>query len=163
MDQRIEDLKEHYAVEFIDANIESAEDPATTEFEFNLEEPADPAEPPEQPAAEPKSHSDADQPSEVKQLLAEAAELKDPQASIRAYKEILQQHPQDDEVYKARFMIGFIYSEQLGDRDRAAAEYHQVLSDYPNCDLTESARFMLQELGGEDTSFAGNPAQEVAA
>jgi len=148
MDAKLEELNERFAVEFNDTNIDGAEDPAADEFEFQLEESEGDEEGPA-----PTEHEEANAAATVPDLLQAAAGRKTPQQSIHDYEEILRRFPDDVAAYKARFMIGFVCSEQLQDTARALAAYEKVLVDYPECDLAESARYMIRELKVEKTSF----------
>ncbi len=154
MEATLEELHATYAVEYQDAAIEGAEDPDTGEFEFELEG--------EQGSAD-EEQDEARAPRSIEGMLQAAAEQRDPKAAIESYEQILQRFPDDPAAYKARFMIGFVCSEQLSDVDRAVAAYKTVLEDYPDCDLAESARYMIGELEGENTSYAGNPLTEAFA
>lgn len=154
MEATLEELHATYSVEYQDAAIEGAEDPDTDEFEFELEENQETAD---------EAQEEAAAPGALDGMLQAAAEERDPKAAIASYEEILRRFPGDPAAYKARFMIGFVCSEQLGDADRAVAAYKKVLEDYPDCDLAESARYMIRELDGENTSYAGSRLTEVFA
>ncbi|MFH1008707.1 MAG: tetratricopeptide repeat protein [Candidatus Latescibacterota bacterium] len=67
--------------------------------------------------------------------------------AIGYYEELLNSFPNSEHNYKAQFMIGFIYSENLSDYKKAEAAYQQVLAAYPDCDLAKDARFMIANMG----------------
>jgi hypothetical protein len=54
-------------------------------------------------------------------------------------------------------MIGFIYSEELKDYEKAEAAMRKVVENYPDCDLSDDAGWMLEHMGEnlEDLEFSG--------
>lgn len=64
-----------------------------------------------------------------------------------AYERLLKLYPDDEENYKALFLMGFNYSEYLNDYDKARMYFERVLDEYPDCDLTTSAKWMLDNMG----------------
>jgi TolA-binding protein len=57
--------------------------------------------------------------------------------------------PESSNKYKALFLTGFVYSEQLQDYDMAKEAYQKVVENYPDCDLADDAKFMLENLGSD--------------
>ena len=51
---------------------------------------------------------------------------------------------------QARFMIGFIYSEELKDYEQADRHFRMVLDRYPNSELAASAKWMIENMRTED-------------
>lgn len=152
MDQKLAELKQQFQVTFHDEAIEGAEDPATDEFKFDLPESKSSSDELSNDAAD--SADDASLLSPVKDLLAAAASEPSPEQSIQAYEKIIANYPNDPETYKAKFMVAFICSEQLGDSTRALNYYRRVIQEHPDCDLAESARYMVKELSFASTSPA---------
>ncbi len=81
----------------------------------------------------------------AEELFAQAQAQADPHARIKLYQEILDRHPNDAHAVEALFMIGFIQSEELGDRTSAKASFERVIREHPESDLAESARWMLSD------------------
>jgi peptidyl-prolyl cis-trans isomerase C len=81
----------------------------------------------------------------AEELFAGAQSEPDPHQRIKLYQEILDRHGDDVHAVEALFMIGFIQSEELGDRTAAKEAFERVIRDYPSADLAESARWMLSE------------------
>jgi hypothetical protein len=69
--------------------------------------------------------------------------------AVYYYDQICEFYPNSPDSYKALFMKGFLYSEEMNDKEKAIEIFQKVISDYPAGDLHESAAFMIQELKGE--------------
>ncbi|MFH0919314.1 MAG: peptidyl-prolyl cis-trans isomerase [Fibrobacterota bacterium] len=74
--------------------------------------------------------------------------------ALSEYRRFLRLYTDHKDRYKAQFMIGFVYSEHLKDKDKSVTAYQSVLDNYPSCDLVESAKFMIEHLkSGKDDFF----------
>jgi tetratricopeptide (TPR) repeat protein len=69
--------------------------------------------------------------------------------AIYYYDQIGELYPDTSDAYKALFMKGFLYSEEMDDKDMAIEIFQRVISEYPEGELHESADFMIKELKGE--------------
>ncbi len=69
--------------------------------------------------------------------------------AIHQYDQIIKYYKNGKDDYKATFMKGFIYSENLNNKKKAQEMFEKVLS-YPEGELHESAKYMLKTLKGED-------------
>jgi len=76
----------------------------------------------------------------------EFSEKGDFQSAIKTYEEILKVYPDSPRVYKAQFLIGFVYSENLKDYEKARENYKKVIEKYPDCDLADDAKYMLETM-----------------
>lgn len=87
---------------------------------------------------------------ELYTVAQECSEKGDFQSAIRTYQEILEAYPDSPRSYKAQFLIGFVYSENLKDYESARTNYRKVIEEYPDCDLADDASYMLEimEKGG---------------
>jgi outer membrane protein assembly factor BamD (BamD/ComL family) len=74
------------------------------------------------------------------------SEQGDFQSAINTYEEILKLYPNSPLAYKARFLIAFVYSENLKNKDKARENYQKVIDKYPDCDLADDAQYMLKTL-----------------
>jgi peptidyl-prolyl cis-trans isomerase C len=81
------------------------------------------------------------------EILRLATESTDPHDRIDYYRALLRMYPKYERADEAQFMIGFMYSEELHDFDKARPEYQKVLSTYPNSDIRNSAQYMLEHMG----------------
>jgi len=70
-----------------------------------------------------------------------------PELAIVLYQKTMELFPESSNKYKALFLTGFVYSEQLQNYDKAKQAYQQVVEHYPDCDLADDAEFMLKNLG----------------
>ncbi|MBN1827327.1 MAG: peptidyl-prolyl cis-trans isomerase [Candidatus Eisenbacteria bacterium] len=80
----------------------------------------------------------------------------DPLQRIKYYDEIVRNHPDDPYACEAQFMIGFVYSEELHNFDRAREAFEKVLArggDGCKQELIDSATWMLQNMGGTPPEF----------
>lgn len=69
--------------------------------------------------------------------------------AIKTYEEILKLYPESPNSYKAQFLIGFVYSENLKDYNKAKEVYEKVIKKYPDCDLADDAKVMLESMGSD--------------
>ncbi len=76
----------------------------------------------------------------------EFSEKGDFQSAIKTYEELLKVYPDSPRVYKAQFLMGFVYSENLKDHEKARENYRKVIEKYPDCDLADDARYMLETM-----------------
>lgn len=85
-------------------------------------------------------------------LYNEAQELQNhgnPELAVRIYQKIIELFLESPLKYQAEFLIGFVYSEQLKDYDRAKEAFQKVIDRYPDCDLVDDAEFMLETMGSD--------------
>lgn len=80
----------------------------------------------------------------------EFSEQGDYKSAIKAYQDILKTYPDSPRAYKAQFLIGFVYSENLKDYENAKENYRKVIEQYPDCDLADDAQYMLETMGKEN-------------
>ena len=73
-------------------------------------------------------------------------------SAIKIYEEILKLYPQSPNSYKAQFSIGFVYSENLRNYNKAKDAYERVMEKHPSCDLADDAKFMLQSMENDSLS-----------
>ncbi|MFC1586182.1 tetratricopeptide repeat protein [Fibrobacterota bacterium] len=66
--------------------------------------------------------------------------------ALAEYRRILYLFPQSPNNYKAQFMIGFIYAENLKKDDLAIEAFKELLAKYPECDLADDADWMLRNI-----------------
>jgi len=69
--------------------------------------------------------------------------------AIYYYDQIGEFYPDSGDAYKALFMKGFLYSEEMDDKEMAIEIFQRVIAEYPEGELHESADFMIKELRGE--------------
>ena len=81
-----------------------------------------------------------------KELFDEAQNSKDARQALSLYQTIVDQYPDSENAYKAQFMVGFVYSEQLNDKEKAKEAFQKVLDNYPKSELAESAKWMLDNM-----------------
>jgi len=66
--------------------------------------------------------------------------------AIACYRKLLDIYPDYEKSCAARFMIGFIYSEQLKDYPKAREAFQDFLRACPGDELEESAKWMLENM-----------------
>lgn len=81
-----------------------------------------------------------------------------PQEAIRLYRRILAEFPQSPDNYKAVFLTGFVFSEELSMPDSARIAFERVLREYPQSEFADDAEAMLKFLDGEMPAFEESPA-----
>jgi outer membrane assembly lipoprotein YfiO len=67
-------------------------------------------------------------------------------SAIKTYEDILKLYPDSPRAYKAQFLIGFVYSENLKAYDKAKENYKKLIEKYPNCDLADDAQYMMKTM-----------------
>lgn len=80
------------------------------------------------------------------ELFREAQDVVGPDERIAGYEQVVAQYPQSEQAPQAQFMIGFIYSEEKKDYDKAEAAFRKLLADYPKSELRNSAQWMLDNM-----------------
>ena len=69
--------------------------------------------------------------------------------AIFYYDQVIKNYPNNADDYKATFMKGFLYAEELKNKDEAISCFKDVLNKFPEGELHESATFMISELEGK--------------
>lgn len=69
--------------------------------------------------------------------------------AIFYYDEVIKHYNNNEDDYKATFMKGFLYAEELKEKEKAIACFNDVLTKFPEGELHESAKFMIDELEGK--------------
>jgi len=105
------------------------------------------------PAQPAEGEGDAERPAA--KLFELAQSTTDPLSRIRYYDEIVRNHPDDPFACQAQFMIGFVYSEEMHDFDKARVAFERVLSAPEGCsdELRKNAKWMLDNMGSEPPEF----------
>jgi parvulin-like peptidyl-prolyl isomerase len=80
------------------------------------------------------------------ELMRLATESGNPTDKITYYEVLLKRFPRYDRSDEAQFMIGFVYSEELRNKDLAQAAFEKLLADYPDSQIRDSATYMLSNL-----------------
>ena len=76
-----------------------------------------------------------------------------PAEAIEIYRRILREYPDSPENYKAEFLIGFVYAEELNVPDSAKVIFERVIQKYPGTEFVDDARAMLEFLDGKMPEF----------
>lgn len=97
-----------------------------------------------------ESFTSASSPEELFQM---AQNAKDPHERIAYYEQMVDRYPDYEQADRAAFMVGFVYSEELGDDEKARAAFERFNELYPESDLSEDARYMLDALDGKEPPF----------
>lgn len=93
--------------------------------------------------------------AEEAQKLFEMAQItSDPRKRIGYYREILNKFPDDAHACEAQFMVGFVYSEELNDFDKAREALAKV-KERSDCkeEMVSSAQWLLDNMGKEPPPF----------
>jgi outer membrane protein assembly factor BamD (BamD/ComL family) len=85
----------------------------------------------------------------ARDMFNEAQSTGSPNARIEAYQRLLTEYPTSDVSPQAKFMIGFIYSEELKQYDAAERTFREMIEAYPKSELVTSARWMLDHMRSE--------------
>jgi PPIC-type PPIASE domain/Tetratricopeptide repeat len=71
------------------------------------------------------------------------------QDAIYYYDQICEYYANGSDDYKALFMKGFLFSEEIKDKDKAIGVFEDLIERYPDGDLSDDARYMIDELNGK--------------
>lgn len=87
-------------------------------------------------------------------LFRVASESSNPREKIRYYEQFLQEYPDNERAYEAKFMIGFTYAEDLKNHAEAQKVFEEFLLQYQDSDLADDAKWMLENMeSGEHPVF----------
>ena len=70
--------------------------------------------------------------------------------AIFYYDEVIKFHKNGKDDYKAMFMKGFLFAEELKNKEEAIEIFENFLELYPDGDLSESAQYMLSSLKNDE-------------
>jgi len=79
-------------------------------------------------------------------LFRDAQDASTTDERIAGYQRVVQQYPQSEQAPQAEFMVGFVYSEEKKDYDKAESAFKKLLKDYPKSELAHSAQWMLDNM-----------------
>ncbi len=96
----------------------------------------------------------------AKELFDRAQRTEDPRERVAIYEQVVAEYGESELAAKAQFMIGFVYADELGEKDRARIALQQVIERYPDSELVDSARWMLKNM---DSPLPPLPAAEPGA
>lgn len=97
-----------------------------------------------------ESFTSASSPEELFQLAQSATGAEE---RIEYYQQMVDRYPDFEQADRAAFMVGFVYSEELGDKEKATSAFERFMELYPDSDLMEDARYMLDALAGKEPPF----------
>jgi outer membrane protein assembly factor BamD (BamD/ComL family) len=89
-------------------------------------------------------------------LYAEAQKAENenrPGDAITIYRKILADYPDSPQSYKAQFLVGFVFSEEMNLPDSGRIAFQAVIDKYPNSEFVDDAQAMLKFLEGEMPQF----------
>jgi peptidyl-prolyl cis-trans isomerase C len=80
------------------------------------------------------------------ELFRDAQDATTPDDRITGYEHVVTDYPVSEQAPQAQFMIGFVYSEEKKDYDKAEAAFRKLLKEYPKSELAHSAQWMLDNM-----------------
>ncbi len=95
-------------------------------------------------------HSFFDSKKSAREMFTDAQAAGAPEQRIAAYRRVVETWPEDDLAPQAAFMVGFIYSEELKDYDKAEQAFRDLLAKYPKSELAASATWMVEHMRTEE-------------
>lgn len=96
------------------------------------------------------------QPAKTPQQLFESAQAApSPKDRIDLYRQLVKRYPKERVSEQAAFMIGFTYSEELGDSASARAAFEDFIRTHPKSDLVTSAKWMIDNMTKANPPFEG--------
>lgn len=70
----------------------------------------------------------------------------DPETAVEYFRLFISRYPDNERCDQAQFLIGFTYSEQLGDFDSARQAFRVLVEEYPQSELADDAQWMIENM-----------------
>lgn len=70
----------------------------------------------------------------------------DPETAVSYFKLFISRYPDNTRCDQAQFLIGFTFSEQLGDYDSAREAFRILVNEYPQSELADDAEWMIENM-----------------
>lgn len=87
---------------------------------------------------------------EPSEIMEKAQASVDPSTSLEAYRAFLKLYPDHPKAHKAKFLIGFIQSEDLKDYESAKNTLEEFVKEYPDSEFYDDAEWILENIENED-------------
>ena len=68
------------------------------------------------------------------------------QEAVVAFEELFSTHPETRETYKGRFLLGYMYFEDMGETEKAKQVFKEFIAAYPDSELTISAGILVENI-----------------
>ncbi|MBD3371073.1 tetratricopeptide repeat protein [Candidatus Fermentibacteria bacterium] len=85
-------------------------------------------------------------PADSLMSMAQGLMERDPQRAVEYFELFLQRFPEHEKAHQAQFLIGFTYSEYLGDYEAAREAFTGVADNYPESELADDAEWMIDNM-----------------
>lgn len=66
--------------------------------------------------------------------------------AIGVFERLIEKYPESREAYKAEFLLGYIYCEELQETEKATDIFNNFIKTYPDSELTISAKILLENV-----------------
>ena len=66
--------------------------------------------------------------------------------AIGAFERLIEKYPESRETYKAKFLLGYIYIEELNETEKATHIFNDFIKTYPDSELVISAKILLENI-----------------
>lgn len=70
----------------------------------------------------------------------------DPETAVQYFRLFISRYPDNERCDQAQFLVGFTYSEQLGDFDAARGAFRVLVEEYPESELADDAQWMIENM-----------------
>ena len=70
----------------------------------------------------------------------------DPETAISYFRLFINRYPDNERCDQAQFLIGFTFSEQMGDYDSARESFRILVDQYPQSELADDAQWMIENM-----------------
>jgi parvulin-like peptidyl-prolyl isomerase len=85
-------------------------------------------------------------PADSLMSMAQGLMERDPQRAVEYFQLFLERFPGHEKAHQAQFLIGFTYSEYVGDYDAAREAFAGVVDNYPESELADDAEWMIENM-----------------
>ena len=67
--------------------------------------------------------------------------------AVETYNRLMEKYPDSAEAYKAMFLLGYMYYEDIKDNDKTLEVFNKFITTYPDSELVLSAGVLIENIG----------------
>ncbi len=66
--------------------------------------------------------------------------------AVKAFERLIEKFPHSSEAYKGKFILGYLYYDDIKDSEKATQIFQEFITVYPDSELTISAKILLENI-----------------
>ncbi len=67
--------------------------------------------------------------------------------AVSAFERLIENYPDSREAYNGKFLLGYMYYDDLNDNEKAGRVLNDFIKTYPDSELTVSAKVLMENIG----------------